>query len=477
MTETLISPNNQTMMKNGPSSDSHGSKSALGFLTAARDRLFNMPPAPKSLEEADISSSFISDLIIKHLYRYGTLLGREIARHICMPLSLIDFILDEIVQLTYVEKRGGQGLGHATDRYALTERGKQHARDLLQIDTYIGPTPVTLNQYSNYVKSHNLKTISVNEAMLRDAWKNFILDDDLFGQIGPAICSGKSCFLYGPPGTGKTTIAKAIARFLDQHGGQIAIPHSIIVGGSIIRVYDPVYHQRVEIQPDCEVNSMWIPNRDLDYRWVLCHRPTVIVGGELTLDMLDLRYNQTTKYYEAPLQVKSNGGVFVIDDFGRQMVQPTDLLNRWIIPLEEKIDYLTLHTGKKFSIPFEQLVAFATNLDPKELADEAFLRRIRYKIYIGEPSVEAYKAIFKVECAKKELTYREEDLLRIVDKFYKQRNHPLRACDPRDVTDWIADYCQFNGYSKDLTFETLDTVYAGYMQEIKSGNYSPMRSK
>jgi predicted ATPase with chaperone activity len=442
-----------------------------------RDTSTNIPSAPLSIEDTGLSESYVTDLIIKHLYRYGTLNGREIATYICLPLSIIDVLLDEIVLQTYVEKRGGKGLGHATDRYALTERGKQQARDIMQVDTYIGPAPITLNDYSLYVKSHNLQTVPVNESYLREAWKNFILDDDLFAQIGPAICSGKSCFLYGPPGTGKTTIAKAVAKFLDQYGGKVAIPHAILIGGSIIRVFDPVYHQPAKEENHSAEDSVWLANRDIDHRWVLCNRPTVIVGGELTLDMLDLRYNPTTRYYEAPLQVKSNGGVFVIDDFGRQMVQPTDLLNRWIVPLEERIDYLTLHTGKKFSMPFEQLVAFATNLDPKELADDAFLRRIRYKIYIGEPSIEAYKCIFQRECEKKELVYLEEDLDKIIDKYYRQKDHPLRACDPRDVTDWVSDYCQFTNASRVLDWETLDHIYHGYMQEIKSGNYSPLKTK
>jgi len=215
-------------------------------------------------------------------------------------------------------------------------------------------------------------------------------------------------------------------------------------------------------------DSVWISDTHLDNRWVLCHRPSVIVGGELTLDMLDLRYNVTTRFYEAPLQMKANGGVFIIDDFGRQIVQPKDLLNRWIVPLEERIDYLTLHTGKKFTIPFEELVVFATNLNPHELADEAFLRRIRYKIYLGEPSVEAYKAIFDLECRQKKLAYNPADVDAVIQKFYRRKNQPLRACDPRDVTDLILDQFIFTNHPRTITADILDQTYSIYMEELRN---------
>lgn len=426
-----------------------------------------LPASPKTLEETGLPRSFVIDLIIKHLYRYGALLGSEIAEHIRLPFTLIDALLDEIVLNTYAEKRGGAGLGNSADRFALTERGRNYARDLLALDTYTGPAPVPLDQYTEYIRSEKVSRIRVTQERLREAWKDFILDEELFALLGPAISSGKSCFLYGPPGTGKTTIAKAVASFLDKYGGGAAIPHALIVGGSIIRIFDQVYHHPISRNRRNSDGTPWLSGDQGDRRWVLCHRPVVIVGGELTLDMLDLRYNTTSRYYEAPLQVKANCGILVIDDFGRQLVRPKDLLNRWIVPLEEKIDFLTLHTGKKFPIPFEELVIFATNLDPMDLADEAFLRRIRYKIFIGEPSVGAYKAIFDQECKNKGLSYDPHVLDQLLQKHYVSKDRLRRACDPRDLTDQIYDYCVFNNLPFDISFDILDRIACEYFAKLK----------
>ncbi len=420
------------------------------------------PVSPESIEDAGLSASFLSDLIIKHLYRFGILTGGQLAQKICLPFPLLDGLLNEIVENHYTEKRGGRGLGNSANRFSLTEQGRNYARDVLNLDTYIGPAPVPLDQYHAHVTQQTLSRIPVTDRLLQDAWEGFILEDEILKKIGPAIRSGKSCFLYGPPGTGKTTLAKKVAEYFDRCGGSVAVPHALLVGGSVIRVYDPVYHQRVTDSENEAGNAQWLNQAQEDARWVVCRRPAVVCGGELTLDMLDLRYNPTTRYYEAPFQLKANGGVLIIDDFGRQLVTPRDLLNRWIVPLEEGVDYMTLHTGKKFCIPFEQFVVFSTNLDPMKLADEAFLRRIRYKIFIAEPSVRTFKEIFRRESKRKSVRYNEADLDTVIQKHYVDRQRPFRACDPRDITDLIIDFCSFQDLPLDISRSLLDKMFGEY---------------
>lgn len=416
------------------------------------------------LARTGLPYTFIHDLIIKLFERHGAMTGMEMAHKLCLPFPLIDPIFDDILDEKFAEISQSQGLGHATNRFRLLERGIQFAQTLLGGDSYVGPAPVPLEQYNACVSKFHVRDVMVNQESLREAWREFVLDDEYFDQVGPAIRSGAPCFLYGPPGTGKTVLAKMIARFLDRFCGYIPVPYALYVGGSVIKVFDPIYHKGGD-NGNGQTRQLWKSNNK-DFRWVDCRRPTVIAGGELTMDMLDLRYDPLVKYYEAPLQLKANGGVFIIDDFGRQTVEPRNLLNRWILPLEERIDYLTLHNGKKFTIPFEQQVLFATNLNPKDLVDEAFLRRIRYKIHIGEISDGAYRQIFNDECDKKGIEYNANDLNRIMDLFYKRTNRMKRACDPRDITDKIVAHCGYNRKSLEVDYEMLEAAYADYMKDV-----------
>jgi predicted ATPase with chaperone activity len=298
---------------------------------------------------------------------------------------------------------------------------------------------------------------------LREAFQDLIIRPNLLEELGPAVCSGKSIFIYGPPGNGKTMIAKGLGRFLNNFGGDIYIPYAIHTEGSIITLFDPTLHETTDEADLAERHgfdtSLANPNQgrrqtDTDLRWRRIKRPVVITGGELTLDMLDLRYNRTSNFYTGPLHIKANGGVFLIDDFGRQIVSPRDLLNRWILPLEERIDYMTLATGKKFSVPFEQLIIFSTNLDPQELVDEAFLRRIRHKIKIGPPTRDLFTEIFQLCCAQRNVPYTPAAVDYLYLNFYDQ-DKPPRSSDPRDLLEIIQSICRFRNQETLLSAELM----------------------
>jgi hypothetical protein len=302
---------------------------------------------------------------------------------------------------------------------------------------------------------------------LREAFAELIIRPGLLDELGPAVCSGKSIFIYGPPGNGKTMIAKGLGRFLNRNGGEIYVPYAIASENSIITIFDPTIHTTTDNddlfgallddqkdsgdqQDSGQETSRLLQENPPDLRWRRIKRPVVITGGELTLEMLDLRYNTTANFYQAPLHIKANGGVFLIDDFGRQIVSPRDLLNRWILPLEERIDYMTLATGKKFSVPFEQLIIFSTNLDPRELVDEAFLRRIRHKIAIGTPDRELFTEIFQLACRQRNIPFSPIALEYLFTTYYDQ-GKPPRSSDPRDLLEIVQAICRFRKQDVVLT--------------------------
>jgi SpoVK/Ycf46/Vps4 family AAA+-type ATPase len=296
----------------------------------------------------------------------------------------------------------------------------------------------------------------IDRERLRRGFSHLVVNEDVLEQLGPAINAAKAVFLYGSPGNGKTVIAEGMGRAL---GGDMYMPHAIEVDGQIITMYDPVNHVSLEGSED---PAAIVTTGARDRRWVRIRRPVVTVGGELTLDMMELTFSPLTKFYEAPLQLKSNGGVFVVDDFGRQRIRPQDLLNRWIVPLESRVDYLTLHTGKKFQVPFEVLIVFATNLDPKSLADEAFLRRIPYKIPIEDPSIEEYSRIFELNCARRNLKFHQVMVAYLHRRHYRPANRPMRSCHPRDLLDQVLAMCRYRGLQPTITRELLDRACASY---------------
>jgi hypothetical protein len=345
-----------------------------------------------------------------------------------------------------MEVRGARGAGTAGYLYALTDLGRDRARQYLAINQYTGAAPVPLSAYVAQLRAQMAVRGYLDHERLKGGFSHLIISDDMLEQLGPAVNAGKAVFLYGPPGNGKTVIAEGMGQSI---GGDMYMPYAIDVNGQIITMYDPIAHEPLD---EDQQTSGVIESTPFDRRWVRIKRPVVITGGELMLDMLDLRYNPTSKYYEAPLQLKANGGVFLIDDFGRQRVSAQDILNRWIVPLESRVDYLTLHTGKKFQVPFDVLVVLATHLDPSSLADEAFLRRIPYKIPVGDPTLDQYTQIFELNCRRRSVAFDPVMIEHLLRNHYGPNNKPLRACHPRDLLDQVTV----------ITRELLDIACATY---------------
>jgi hypothetical protein len=435
--------------------------SATAIATEAPPRASLSPtPAgpPATLADTGLHPDTLAQLLLKTLVA-GENSGTQLSEALRVPYTVLDALIQHARIEKLIEVRGTSGAGNAGYRYALTDLGRERAARFLEISRYIGAAPVPLAQYNAYVRACMAAKPWVDRETLCSGFDSLIVAESLLNQLGPAVNSGKALFLYGAPGNGKTVVAQGIGQSL---GGDMYVPHAIDVDGQTITMYDPVNHISRSSANDSQSVVMATP---IDRRWEKIKRPVIVVGGELTLEMLDLTFNPISLFYEAPIQLKANGGVFVVDDFGRQRIPPRDLLNRWIVPLESRVDFLTLHTGRKFEVPFNVFIIFATNLKPESLADEAFLRRIPYKIPAKNPTADEYGRIFEMNCRKRGLRYDPVMIEYLQRRYYQPRKLQMRACHPRDLIEQVVDMCRYQSREPVITRELLDAACASYFLE------------
>ncbi len=406
-----------------------------------------LPIEPDSFRQADLTDSEVEALILKFLLARGDAAGRDIGDQVKLPFVLVDELLRTMKNDQLVVHKGSAPMNDY--QYQLTDLGRERARRYSAHCTYFGAAPVCLKDYIASVEAQSLTRQHPTIEDLHRAFEDLLLNRRMFNRLGPAINSGRGLFLYGAPGNGKTSIAERVTRAFGQH---IWIPRTIGVGGEIIRLYDPANHEELPLDPGAGL----IDQRKIDKRWVRVRRPTIIAGGELTMSALEVTVNRSTGVGEAPLQLKSNCGTLVIDDFGRQRMQIEELLNRWILPLEKRYDFLNLPTGKKLQVPFDQLIIFSTNLEPRDLVDEAFLRRIPYKIEVVDPTEEEFRELFQLVGPSLGFEYRPEPIDYLIEKHYRRTGRNFRCCHPRDLLLQIRSACAYQGRPCELTAEAFD---------------------
>ncbi len=428
----------------------------------ARPKMSNSftPASPQEIDATGLNRTFLYEHMTRIVYNRGRITGADLADEMCLTYRIIDVLLSDLRKQEMIDIAGQRGYGDINYEYTLTPRGTQSAAEALLKTMYSGPVPVPLNDWIASVNAQTIKNVTVTRRNIRDAFQGLVIDESILNWVGPAVNSASSVMLFGYPGNGKTTIAERITLLM---GDDIFIPYSVYADGAIIKMYDSIVHEPAKLPlPE---------NLEYDKRWVRISRPVVIVGGELTLDALGLIYNKDSRIYEAPFQMKANCGIFLIDDFGRQQVRVFDLLNRWIVPLEKRYDYLTTVTGKKIQIPFDQLIMFSTNLDPNDLGDDALLRRIKFKFEIIDPTEEQWRQIWKIMCRVLKVPYDDRALDYLLAKWYTPDERPLRMCQPRDILLQAIAIAKYNMETPTLNADLLDAACATYFTSKEKKNF------
>jgi predicted ATPase with chaperone activity len=415
-----------------------------------------VPPEPQTVEDTGLSHTFVQQLILKVLYFRGEVLGRDLARHVGLNFSLIEPSIEYFKLQHLIAVKRSLGMGLVSSSFALSDQGRVLATKYLDINTYSGKAPVPLAQYAEAVNMQRRRGNWLSADKLQTAFKHMSISPELLAMVGPAVNSGKSFLIYGQPGNGKTFLAEALIHI---ESDPIYIPYAIECQGQIIQMYDPIYHHRLDKEEDTE--SIWATEEEeqFDGRWFLAKRPFIMTGGELTLDMLDLSYKADSKTFDAPFQLKANNGIYLIDDFGRQKVSPAEVLNRWIVPMEKGIDYFNFITGGKMTVPLDTFLVFSTNLRPEQIGDEAFMRRIQYKLFVRSPDEEEFVRIFRRYCASLDLPVAHGALPAFIEKHYRATGKMFRRCHPRDVVSHAVDLMSFEGRPYELTLEVLDMAF------------------
>ncbi len=414
------------------------------------------PPPPRTIEEMKLPVVMMRDIMIKTMYRKNVSMVSEVAKAICLPVQVTQELVDMARDQRLLEATGTLNANNGNEMgYQLTDLGKSRALDALAQSEYFGPMPVPLEVYREQVKRQSVRNMQITRAQLQGAMGHLVLPEELIGNLGPAVSAGRSILMYGPPGNGKSSISNGIR---DALGDKIFVPRAIEYASQVITVYDPIVHSAASDEEQ-DPNSLRRVTR-YDSRYVKCERPTVITGGELSLEMLDLVYNPTARTYQAPLQLKSTGGIFIVDDLGRQKEPPQSIVNRWIVPLEESKDILALQSGEKFEVPFDTLVIFSTNFHPNEIFDQAALRRIFFKIKIDGPNQKNFLKIFAMVAKKRKMPLDEPTLIHLLKNKYPTIDNTFANYQPIFLIDQIIAICEFEGIPYQMTPELMDRAWA-----------------